>query len=171
VLGKGTTFRVSLPPAELAPFEEVLDGSPTTTATPVPRSKPRTANRGRVLVIDDELAIGRAIRRILDAEHDVTIESDARAALDRLEHETYDVVFCDLMMPNMSGMDFFDEVSARTPELAERIVFLTGGAFSPRSEDFLRQSTNVCLTKPFSREAVSSAVRRMMGGSREAPLT
>ena len=118
-----------------------------------------------MLVVDDEVAIGRALRRILECEHDVTLESDARAALDRLARETYDIVFCDLMMPNMSGMDFFDEVAARSPQVASRIVFLTGGAFSPRSEEFLRQSTNECLAKPFSREAVSSAVRRMMGAA------
>jgi CheY-like chemotaxis protein len=125
---------------------------------------PRADNggRGRVLVVDDEVAIGKAIRRILAHDHDVTLESDARTALERLTRETYDIVFCDLMMPNMSGMDFFEQVSARLPSLAERIVFLTGGAFSPRSKEFLRGNRNICLSKPFSREAVSSAVRRMM---------
>jgi len=170
VLGKGTTFRVSLPAAAeagAAPLEHEVS---TSSAPPAPTSKPRvTATRARVLVVDDEVAIGRAIRRILDSQHDVTIESDARAALDRLAHETYDVVFCDLMMPNMSGMDFFDELTSRSPETAGRIIFLTGGAFSPRSEEFLRKSKNVCLTKPFSREEVSSAVRRMMDlGTAEA---
>ena len=162
-LGKGTTFRVSLPATDLAPLP---DGPAIPTAPLSPTSRARAlATRARVLVVDDELAIGRAIRRILGGEHDVTIESDARAALDRLDHETYDIVFCDLMMPNMSGMDFFDELAARCPEVAARIVFLTGGAFSPRSEDFLRRSTNECLAKPFSREAVSSAVRRLMNAA------
>jgi PAS domain S-box-containing protein len=159
VLGKGTTFRVSLPAAEEAPTEQAPRKS---VATPAPATSHAEPIRGRVLVVDDELAIGRAIRRILGDEHDVTIESDARAALELLARESYDVVFCDLMMPNMSGMDFFDQLAARSPAIAGRIVFLTGGAFSPRSEDFLRQSTNVCLSKPFSREAVSSAVRQMM---------
>jgi CheY-like chemotaxis protein len=115
-----------------------------------------------VLVVDDEAAIGKAIRRILASEHDVTLETDARAAFERLSSETYDVIFCDLMMPNMSGMDFFDQVAARTPALAERIVFLTGGAFSPRSEEFLRMNRNRCLSKPFSREAVSAMVHRLL---------
>jgi len=115
-----------------------------------------------VLVIDDEVAIGKALRRILSNEYDVTLESDARIALERLALESFDVVFCDLMMPNMSGMDFFDELSRRSPDQAARVVFLTGGAFSPRSEEFLRESQNVCLPKPFSREAVSSVVRSMI---------
>lgn len=162
-VGKGTTFRVSLPAAE-AP-QEPPPPRPAPSIPPASRSKGTTA-RGRVLVVDDEVAIGKAIRRILAQEHDVTLESDARAALDRLDHESFDVVFCDLMMPNMSGMDFFEQVTKRVPELAERIVFLTGGAFSPRSEEFLRASHNVCLSKPFSREAVTTVVRRMVAGER-----
>jgi len=157
-LGKGTTFRVSLPPARsLSPAAPAPRRPPT-----LPAPAPTTSQRARVLVVDDEIAIGKAIRRILVCDHDVTLESDARVALDRLLHETFDVVFCDLMMPNMSGMDFFDALAQRSPEQAARIVFLTGGAFSPRSAEFLRESQNVCLPKPFSREAVSAVVRNVI---------
>lgn len=158
-VGKGTTFRVSLPPAGV---------SASTRPGPVPAAPPSvpaaaaTSRRGRVLVVDDESAIGKAIRRILSGEHDVTLETDARSAFERLTHETFDVIFCDLMMPNMSGMDFFDQVAARSPALAERIVFLTGGAFSPRSEEFLRVNRNRCLPKPFTRDAVTSVVQRLL---------
>ena len=155
-LGRGTTFRVLLPAAKASQ-------APSRKAPTLPPAAGGVAKlRARVLVVDDEVAIGKAIRRILSTEHDVTLESDARIALERLTTETYDVVFCDLMMPNMSGMDFFDELSRRSPDQAERIVFLTGGAFSPRSEEFLRSSRNVCLSKPFSRDAVSSVVRTMI---------
>jgi two-component system cell cycle sensor histidine kinase/response regulator CckA len=162
-LGRGTTFRVSLPPADV-PVPQPARAVPT--IPPPSKNKPSTA-RGRVLVVDDEVAIGKAIRRILSNEHDVTLESDARVALDRVTRESYDVVFCDLMMPNMSGMDFFDQVTQKKPALAERIVFLTGGAFSPRSEEFLRGNRNICLSKPFSREAVTSVVRRMLDAPSE----
>lgn len=159
-LGKGTTFRVSLPSADGRETSPARRRVPT-----IPPARPEGSTaRGRVLIVDDEVAIGKAIRRILANEHDVTLETDARVALERLETETFDIVFCDLMMPNMSGMDFFDQLSARAPELAERVVFLTGGAFSPRSEEFLRGSRNVCIAKPFSRDAVTSIVRRMVAG-------
>jgi signal transduction histidine kinase/BarA-like signal transduction histidine kinase len=158
-IGKGTTFRVSLPAAEIP--EEAPAPRPLPTIPPPSHPKGSRA-RGRVLVVDDEIAIGKAIKRILSHDHDVTLESDARAALERLDRESFDVVFCDLMMPNMSGMDFFEHLSTRAPKLAERIVFLTGGAFSPRSEQFLRASRNACLAKPFSRDSVSSIVRRMV---------
>ncbi|MDB4943508.1 MAG: Sensory box histidine kinase/response regulator [Labilithrix sp.] len=156
-LGKGTTFRVLLPAARPKTATR-----PRQMATLPPPSIGAAKSRARVLVVDDEVAIGKALRRILSGEHDVTLESDARVALERLDNETYDVVFCDLMMPNMSGMDFYDELSRRSPHQAQRIVFLTGGAFSPRSEEFLRGSRNVCLSKPFSRDAVSAVVRTMI---------
>jgi len=155
-LGKGTTFRVSLPTAR--PSALSLPRPPASLPPPARI----TTRRARVLVIDDEIAIGKAIRRILISDYDVTLESDARVALERLTHEAFDVIFCDLMMPNMSGMEFFDVLSQRSPDQAARIVFLTGGAFSRRSEEFLRESQNVCLPKPFSREAVSSVVRNMV---------
>lgn len=157
-VGQGTTFRVTLPPASPASRAPRAADGPKP-----PSSRARGASaRARILVVDDEIAIGKAIRRILNREHHVTLEPDARAALQRLETETYDVVFCDLMMPNMSGMEFFDELAARSPQVAERIVFVTGGAFSPRSVDFLKRIRNECIAKPFSREDVATAVRRLM---------
>ena len=158
VLGEGTTFRVSLPPADGC----VETSARAAVGVPVCSSAEPVSRRGRVLVIDDEVAIGKAIRRVLSAQHDVTLETDARAAIERLTSESYDVIFCDLMMPKMSGMEFYDYVMAHWPAVALRIVFLTGGAFSPRSEEFLRENRSRCLAKPFSREAVSSMVHRLL---------
>ena len=158
VLGEGTTFRVSLPPAD-----GCVDSRARAAARVLVRpSSAPTARRARVLVIDDEAAIGKAIRRVLSGQHDVTLETDARAAIERLGSESYDVIFCDLMMPKMSGMEFFDYVTAHWPAVAPRIVFLTGGAFSPRSEEFLRENRSRCLAKPFSREAVSAVVHSLL---------
>ena len=157
-LGKGSTFRVSLPSAEDGATPRAASVTPPLASAPTASA----SRRGRVLVIDDEPAIGKALRRILASDHEVTLETDARAALERMTTETYDVIFCDLMMPNMSGMEFCEQASARSPQLGERIVFLTGGAFSPRSEEFLRQNRHRCLAKPFSREAVTEMVHRVL---------
>jgi CheY-like chemotaxis protein len=157
-LGEGTTFRVSLPSADTS---SATHAEPVVAAAPS-KPTPAASRRGRVLVVDDEPAIGKALRRILAGEHDVTLETDARSAFERLDGESFDIIFCDLMMPNMSGMDFFEQVSARSPALAARIVFLTGGAFSPKSEEFLRQNRKRCLSKPFSRDAVNTMVHLLI---------
>lgn len=124
------------------------------------RPRPMTtqgARRGRVLVIDDEPTIGKVLERIL-AEYTVVIVGDAREALTRLANETFDVIVCDLMLPRMSGMEFFQQFQKTRPDLAPRVVFLTGGAFTPGARQFLTSIPNRHLRKPFE----ASAVRRLV---------
>lgn len=139
-VGHGTTFRVALPPAKHRDAMKALGATPT-QATPV--------RRGRVLVIDDEPAIGSVMCRVLQKEHDVVAVTDAREALARIAAgERFDVVFCDLMMPKMTGIDFFELLSASNPELARRVVFVTGGAFTQRTAEFLDRTSNATVSKP-----------------------
>jgi CheY-like chemotaxis protein len=161
--GSGTLVRLVLPPYREHERAGADDARPVATPrTERPEPSPN-APKPVVLVVDDEPAIGRALGRILAPGHDVVLESDARSALERiLRGERFDVILCDLMMPAMSGMDFFDEVSAQAPSLRDRVVFLTGGAFTPRSEQFLRELANPCLSKPFSRTAVVDAVEQVL---------
>src|SRR3990172_6472084 len=122
---KGTTFRVFLPLASAA-----------CVAAPVTPQPPPggAALRGRVLVIDDEEGVGRVIQRILAGTYVVMTDTSAAAALARLRRDPgFDVVLCDLMMPEMTGMELHDEILRTAPELAERLVFLTGGAFTHRA--------------------------------------
>jgi len=147
--GKGATFRVILPPARSG-CQQKVGASPSS-----PPSR-----RGQVLVIDDERAIGEALARMLRSRHDVVVEVDGRRALARIASgETYDVIFCDLMMPNLSGMGFHMALSKSAPELAKRIVFMTGGAFAARSQTFLESVANISIDKPFSIESVRTLVR------------
>jgi DNA-binding NtrC family response regulator len=99
------------------------------------------------------------IRRILDREYHVDITIDAREGLERLAGpDPYDVVLCDLMMPNMTGMDLFAEVARRQPGLERRFVFMTGGAFTPRATEFLAQVKNRRLEKPFETSVLKATV-------------
>ena len=139
-VGKGSTFRVALPAARASGIHKKVTERP---------SQP-PSRLGKVLVVDDERAIGEAIARMLGSEHDVVVETDASRALVRIARgELYDVIFCDLMMPNLSGMDFHQSLLSSSPETARRIVFMTGGAFSERSRAFLDDVANVSIEKPF----------------------
>ena len=82
-------------------------------------------------MVDDEPTINSAIARTLSPEHDVATVTRAGDALARLRSgERYDVIFCDLMMPQMTGMDLHRELAAELPDQAARMIFLTGGAFT-----------------------------------------
>jgi PAS domain S-box-containing protein len=111
---------------------------------------PGSQRRGRVLVVDDEPTINSAIARTLTPEHDVATVTRASDALARLRSgERYDVIFCDLMMPHMTGMELHSELVAELPEQAARMIFLTGGAFTVAARRFLDQVPNLRIEKPF----------------------
>ncbi len=139
-LGKGSLFRVRLPPAPPA------SSAPPRVSLP---PAPQPARRGRVLVVDDEPLVCSSIRRMLGREYDVTTATDAREVLTWLDRgDAFDIIFCDLMMPDMTGMDFHAALKASHPTLAGEVVFFTGGAFTPRAKAFLESVPNARLDKP-----------------------
>ncbi|MHB8876755.1 MAG: response regulator, partial [Myxococcaceae bacterium] len=101
-----------------------------------------------------------ALRRTLGGGHEVTSVLDGREALELLRRgERFDVILCDLMMPELSGMDLHEELAATLPDQAKAMVFLTGGPFTPRARQFLDQVTNPRLYKPYGAEALRALVR------------
>jgi CheY-like chemotaxis protein len=109
--------------------------------------------------VDDEVAVGAALGRVLQREHTVVVETDAREALARLAKEDFDVIFCDLMMPAMSGVEFYETLASSKPAAARRIVFMTGGAFTARSRTFLASVANISIAKPFDVETLRAVIR------------
>jgi signal transduction histidine kinase len=151
-LGSGSTFRLLLPIAT-----QVEPDAP-----PVTRSAPPT-RRGRILVVDDEPTIGRALERMLASDHDVVVVSRATEALGRIvAGEGFDVILCDLMMPHMTGMDLHTEVGRVAPDVAGRIVFMTGGAFTSTAREFLDKVPNPCLEKPFDAGSLRFVVQSLL---------
>jgi CheY-like chemotaxis protein len=110
----------------------------------------RPARSARVLVIDDDKVLGNAFRMTLSLEFEVRVVSSGAEALEMLaEDASFDFIFCDLMMPEMSGMDVFAEISRRNPEMTEKVFFMTGGVYSPEVRAFIAGVSNRCLQKPF----------------------
>ncbi len=70
---------------------------------------------------------------------------------------------CDLLMPEMSGVELFQHLEAEAPDQCERVVFLTGGAFTPRAQEFLSRVPNARLEKPFDLDDLMVLIRKTMG--------
>ncbi|HET9930030.1 MAG TPA: PAS domain S-box protein [Polyangiaceae bacterium] len=158
VPGRGSLFRVRLPRGELA--EEPVPAPAPPEPPPAPKSK-----RLRILVIDDEATVGRLLTRILSG-HEVVVETRAGDALVRLKNgEGFDRILCDVMMPETSGVDFYELVKKLRPELLSRILFMTGGAFSARAAAFLAAIPNVTLEKPFDPVLLRATVEKPPPGS------
>jgi CheY-like chemotaxis protein len=116
--------------------------------------------RARLLLVDDEPALARTLKLLLSEAHDVTAVTTGQEALEiLLGNDSFDLVLCDLMMPQVTGMDIHTRLVAERPQMAERIVFMTGGAFTARAADFLKRVTNARLEKPFSTDAVETLLR------------
>jgi len=148
-LGKGTTFRVVLPPGT-RPAAELARSS----SVPVPAGR-----RARVLVVDDDAVVAETLRRVLAERYEVQVSTSAEQALAVLGADPgFDVVLCDLLMPDMSGMDLHEALAQTRPGLEERLVFMTGGAFTARARDFLRRVGNPRLEKPFEFEQLHAIV-------------
>ena len=145
----GTTFRVALPPSAAS----------RPAPPPAPRPAPAGAPRRKVLVVDDEPLVGASIQRALDRRHDVTAASSGREALDLiLGGARFDSILCDVMMPEMTGMDFHARLTAIAPELAARITFMTAGPFTESASAFVAQRQPACLEKPLDFEELSGIV-------------
>jgi PAS domain S-box-containing protein len=159
-IGKGTVVRVTLPAAES-----------TDTVTPARRTQEAPAwssPRLRVLVIDDEPALLSVIVRELAPRHDVIGRTSFSEALEALEDKPFDLVLCDVMMPDVSGIDIYRALCKSIPEPSERIVFMTGGAFTQDARNLISQVPNRCLEKPFSPAALEAILRAVAPRTRES---
>jgi CheY-like chemotaxis protein len=125
------------------------------------------ADRHRLLVIDDEPSVLRVLKLILGREYDVVTESSAVTALNRIvSGEQFDLIFSDLMMPQMNGMALLEELSRVAPAQASRVIFLTGGAPSQSARDFIAATRHERIDKPFETdEILALAARRLASGT------
>ncbi len=149
-VGEGTTVTVALrsdpDAASLVGAAKVLD-APTDSAGM------------RILVVDDEPLVCEGIKRAL-RNHEVTVTSSGQDAVRLCVAGEFDLVLCDVMMPEVSGMDVFSQVRRTRPEVASRFVFMTGGAFTPSARAFLESVENEQIYKPFSLRDLRSLVAR-----------
>lgn len=146
--GKGSNFVIRIPirtPRKQACREE------KTAVAKHPTS-------GKILIIDDEVSVLEAMEEMLPNHNVITASSGKKGmALTKL-HSDFDLVLCDLMMPDISGMSFHKWLRTTYPHLADRLVFISGGATTPDTRVYLSQVDNLCIHKPFDPESLSKKV-------------
>ena len=143
-LGEGTTVRILLPPA---PSDAQVE---RTSSRP-----PASERERRLLVVDDDLLVARSIVRLLSG-HRVEVATSGREAMARLldTSSRFDLVFCDLMMPDMTGMDLFETIERSRPTLARRFVFISGGGVTDGCRKFIENHPTRVVSKPIDRRAL-----------------
>jgi CheY-like chemotaxis protein len=122
----------------------------------------RPSASARILIVDDDENVARVLRRALH-EHDVAILLDARDALEKIRGgERFDVILCDVMMPHMSGARLYQELARHAPGQAYRMIFVTAGATTQDTQDFVDGSGQPILEKPISSAHLREEVRRFL---------
>jgi two-component system NtrC family sensor kinase len=130
------------------------------------RSGPRR-RPGRVLIVDDEPLVTHALARLLSPPNEVDTAGGGREALARvLAGARYDVILCDISMPDISGLDLYEELTLRERSQAERIVFVTGGVTSAAQRTRLDAISALVLEKPVDVDRILSIVEDFVFGRR-----
>lgn len=149
-VGHGSCFRIELP---------ALQQEPRRAARAPNDADKQTVRRARILVIDDEPMIGHSMRRVLARDHEVVQKTSAEDALRAIRGgERFDVIFCDLMMPKVTGMDLYAELSRTDPDCATRMIFMTGGVFTAGAQTFADSAGGRLLVKPVEPGAMREAI-------------
>ena len=158
-VGRGSVFRVDLPAAAEGAIGAAAAGRADAASAP----SVAHATQARILVVDDEPIVCFSLERLLSKEGEVIAVTSARQALAAIgAGARFDVILCDLMLPEMDGPALHDALRNIAPMQAERMVFVTGGVFTARARDFLASVENPRLGKPFDIDSLLATVRRLI---------
>lgn len=166
-----------------ATMEELLDGvseamSDSAPAGQLPargaedgEDEPHEPSAESVLVLEDDIGFGDALRLFLEAQgFAVTRVTDGAEGLRQILAADFDYIICDMVMPNMTGEQFYQAVEQRRPELCKRFIFMTGHHADPRSDIFIRRVRGLMLWKPFPLADLLTAIQIVRRHSREELL-
>jgi signal transduction histidine kinase len=156
----GAVVTVRLPTAR-------VDTLPPAPMRMPPRPQP-AGRKARVLVIDDEPLMLRIMAHAL-REHEVVTVQTGREALELIGDNPFDVMFCDVMMPGMSGSEFYEALAAAHPGAEQRIIFITGGARGDEAQRFVDRVSNECLEKPIPSDELRARVNQVLARLGEQP--
>ncbi|MBN1218217.1 MAG: GAF domain-containing protein [Anaerolineae bacterium] len=151
----GAVFHIDLPITE--PTKSAPVGEPS---APLPETTGPDALR--ILVVDDEAPILNLLNRVL-AQGGRTVDTalDGKIAWEKINNQTFDLVICDVLMPDIAGPELYQKTAARYPHLADNFIFITGNVVDLDTHVFLEKSGLRWLSKPFLPSDLERAVKQV----------
>ena len=120
-------------------------------------------NRKKILLVEDELIVGRLCKRILNAAgFDVDFVQDGRIALEIANNKDYDICVSDIRLPGITGIQLYEVLKTDRPDLSLRMIFITGDTMNTSVQEFLQESSMPCLMKPFTPDELVQAVKALL---------
>ncbi len=158
--GRGAKFLVELPLVPCAAPPAPAGGADQAALEPAPTD-------ARLLIVDDEPGIREVLQAVLEGNGYATDTAvNGKDALQQMERHRYDVIFSDRHMPEMNGEQMYAALQARDPQLARRVVFVTGDTVGPQVRAFLDRTRSRWISKPFNIRAVEQLVRDLVREAR-----
>jgi CheY-like chemotaxis protein len=129
------------------------------------RQHGQVKTRSKVLIVDDEPAIRNILARILSNKgHQAQTVSSGKAALAMLHEKGYDLLVADLKMSGVSGIELYETLKKKSPDMADRTVFITGDTMTEETNEFLASSGRPYLAKPFTPMEFLEIIERALEG-------
>ncbi len=130
-------------------------------------SSTETRRHASILVVDDESIVAAAIADILGFEgYEVETAKNGREALEKIAARSYDLILCDLHMPELDGAGLYHELERQQPSLLQRLAFVSGSTDVPEYASFCKRTAVTLLGKPFTLEDLLRLVQRLLGDTR-----
>ena len=161
-VGRGTTFVVEIPIIEVpAEADTPMQSEP---------AQPNSYTKLKILAVDDERSVTMLLNRALVAQgHDVDVAHDGAEALRTIFLNDYDAILLDVRMPGLGGPEVFRSIEVLRPDLADRVLFITGDTVSPDTRTFLEQTRVDVLHKPFSLEELRHSMDKFAVQKEQRP--
>jgi PAS domain S-box-containing protein len=152
----GALFTITLPGTAPAPRPRAVEEAPPPIA-------------GRVLVVDDEVEIAQMVSEVLNRDHhQVSVARSGRQALEHLAAHPADLILSDLRMPDLDGPALHRALASSSPDLARRMVFVTGDVLTPETARFLAETSLPVIEKPIDPYDLRLKVRAYLGALQRA---
>ena len=123
--------------------------------------------RACILVVDDEPLVAAAIADVLGLEgYEVETAKNGREALKKIAARPYDLILCDLLMPELDGVGLYRELERQQPSLLQRLAFVSGSTEVPEYASFCDRTAAPLLSKPFALADLQRLVHRLLRDTR-----
>ncbi len=158
-MGSGSLFRIVIPESDV---KEVK--APTADSSASLKKSIKSASAGRkVMIVDDDKEVLGIFNEFVSRDYEVSTFRDSRDALKVLAAgEQFDCIVCDLMMPNVGGVEFYQRLQEVSPSHAQKIIFVTGGSFTAATDQFLRKPGIIFFEKPISYRELLRAIASLI---------
>ena len=126
---------------------------PDTDTDEIPKKK-------NILILEDEVAFAILLKEYLESEgYQVTVVSNGAEGLKKILTDDFEIILCDMVMPNFPGDMFYLAVERARPNLCKRFIFMTGHRGDSKIEEFIRRIRGLILWKPFEMHVLFDAIK------------